>query len=173
MSAGLQWCHPGRLATHLQQWGCHSRHQDWNFSMESDCRNNYPITEENRKSVPPLGGTNGSQVWFVVCVSASPGSPRPLQGHVSHPSLHRPGSVQNPVQRRYFINAWWINNGLLIDPVIFFLPLFSIFSIRCLFFLSISSFSCCISHNKKYLGRELELTTEHRGTEASASIRIG
>ena len=40
-------------------------------------------------------------------------------------------------------------------------------------YLSISSFSGCRSHNKKYSRRELELTTEHRGTEASISMRIG
>ena len=40
-------------------------------------------------------------------------------------------------------------------------------------YLSISSFSGCRSHNKKYSKRELELTTEHRGTEVSISMRIG
>ena len=40
-------------------------------------------------------------------------------------------------------------------------------------YLSISSFSGCRSHNKKYSKRELELTAEHRGTEVSISMRIG
>ena len=40
-------------------------------------------------------------------------------------------------------------------------------------YLSIFSFSGCRSHNKKYSRRELELTTKHRATEASVSLRIG